>query len=160
MMETSPATGNTCQMSTCVECWTYVNIGSRVIWIWACVKCQMCQIVSTFSLYLLVKRNYKLYPNILATETYYMLSMRQILFYRPFMHFLNPAPSVYTSHAELPWLGIKPMLPALEMQSLNHWATEGRPNKAGSIMFPFQKWWCRRMKESSKVSNVTVLVSG
>lgn len=44
IMETSQATGNTCQMlSTCVKCWTYVNIWSCVIWIWTCVKCcQMC----------------------------------------------------------------------------------------------------------------------
>ena len=26
-------------------------------------------------------------------------------------------------HAELPWLGIKAMLPAVEAQSINHWTT-------------------------------------
>ena len=71
-------------------------------------------------------------------------AMCQILYYCTFMHFLNlfPTHSGYTRHAELPWLGIEPMPPALEVQSLNHWTTEGHSNKADIIMFPFQKWWC------------------
>lgn len=39
--------------------------------------------------YSLVKRNEKLYPNILATEPYYMLSICKVLFHCIFMYPLN-----------------------------------------------------------------------
>ena len=50
----------------------------------------------------------------LACMTCDVLSSPLILFYFGFT----------AGHVEFPWLGIEPVLPAMEAQSLNHWTTK------------------------------------
>ena len=64
--------------------------------------------------------------------------------------FINFWPCCAACTILVPWPGMEPAPPALEVWSLNHWTTRGSPREATVNMVKASVWWCQW---SSKFDN-------